>query len=68
MVGALLVLGGMTLFLARGVQVLIEETIPVSSLIETRTPEGMNPVLPIGAALTFAGGIVLLLSSPRRVS
>jgi hypothetical protein len=66
MVGALLVLVGMFSFLWGGITLLIEETDPVYSSIETRTPGETSPLLPIGIALTLAGGIVLLFSPARQ--
>jgi hypothetical protein len=68
MVGALLVLVGMTLFLWGGVTWLIEQTDPVYSSIESRTRGETSPALPIGVALTLAGGVVLLLSPVRQFS
>jgi hypothetical protein len=66
MFGALLVLVGMTLVLWGGIELIIEETAPPYSAIQTQTAEETNLSLPIGIALTLAGGVVLLLSpSPR---
>jgi hypothetical protein len=68
MVGALLVLVGMTVFLWGGVRWLIEQTDPVFTSIESGTGGETNPSLPIGVALTLAGGVVLLLSPVRQFS
>jgi hypothetical protein len=67
MVGALLVLVGMVLFLWGGIASVIEATDPVFAAIETRSPGGFSQLL-LGAAVTLAGGVVLLLSSPRRLA
>jgi len=67
MVGALLVLVGMTSALWGGVVLLIEKTGPVyASPVATQTPGEMSLLLAAGIALTLAGGIVLLLSPARR--
>ncbi len=68
MVGALLVLVGMIAFLWGGVVLLIEKTDPVYSSIEAGTPGESRLLLPVGIALTLAGGIVLLLSPARRLA
>jgi hypothetical protein len=66
MVGALLVLVGMFAVLWGGFLLLIEQTDPVYSTAETRQSEETSPLLPIGVALTLAGGIVLVLSPARQ--
>jgi hypothetical protein len=66
MFGALLVLVGMISFLLGGVALLVENTDPVYSSIETRTPRETSLLLPIGGiALTLAGGVVLLAHARR---
>jgi hypothetical protein len=67
MVGALLVLVGMTAFLWGGMALLIEMD-SVRSSTETRTSGEASLLLPIGVALTVAGGVVLLLSPARRLA
>lgn len=64
MIGALLVLMGMTAFLWGGVVLIIEQDAVYTS-IATWTPAETSLLLPIGIALTLAGGIVLLLSPAR---
>ena len=68
MVGALLILVGMTALLWGGIALLIEKTDPVYSSIEIRTPGETRLLLPVGIALTLAGGLVLLLSPARRLA
>ena len=68
MVGALLVLVGMSAVLWGGVTLLIEKTEPVYSSIETQTPGETSLFLPVGIALTLAGALVLLLSPARRLA
>ena len=68
MVGALLVLVGMTAFFLGGVVWLIEATDHVYSTIEAQTAGETSLMLTIGIALTLAGGIVLLLSPARRLA
>jgi uncharacterized membrane protein YidH (DUF202 family) len=65
MLGALLVLVGMISFFLGAVEMLVAMDAAYSS-IETPTPEGTSLLLPLGIALTLAGGVVLLLSSARR--
>ena len=67
MVGALLVLVGMTAVLLGGLLRLIEMD-TVSTSIATRTSGETSLLLPIGIALTLAGGVVLLLSPGRRIA
>jgi hypothetical protein len=68
MIGALLVLVGMTAFLLGGVVWLIEATDPVYGSIEAEKAGETGLLLTIGMVLTFAGGIVLLLSPARRLA
>lgn len=72
MVGALLILVGMTSLLLGGVVWLVEATDPVYSSvyssIETQTAGETSLLLMFGITLTLAGGVVLLLSPARRLA
>ena len=72
MVGALLILVGMTSFLLGGVVWLVEATDPVYSSVYSsiQTPTAGEPslLLTIGIALSLAGSVVLLLSPARRLA
>jgi hypothetical protein len=64
MVGALLVLVGMSSVFAGGIAWLIEMD-GVSSAIESRTSDQTTPLLLSGVALTLVGGVVLLWPARR---
>lgn len=66
MVGALLVLVGMTSVFAGGVAWLIEMD-AVASAIEPRTSNETTPLLLSGIAVTLVGGVVLLWPARRLV-
>jgi hypothetical protein len=68
MLGALLVLVGMIASFWGGVVLIVEATDPVYRSLATPSSGETNLLLMLGVALTFAGGITLLLSSPRRLA